>query len=1004
MALLDSTCADDPSLRSELLALIAAADEAPRFLSALATEVVAPAVDVAAAEAIPEDLPPSTADAPTRAMTGSRVRHYEVLAPLGAGGMGIVHRGRDTKLGRDVALKFLSAERFADLSARQRLLREARAVSSLDDPHVCALHAIEETDDGGICLVMGLCAGGTLRDRLRLGPLSAQSAVSIATQLASGLASAHRRQIIHRDLKPANVGFTDMDVAKILDFGVAVRLGAEDTVSAFGTSSFAGTLPYTAPELLRGQAPNAQTDLWALGVVMYEMLCGRRPFLAATDAALLFTILEGEPPPLERTDGEHIPEAVGTLVRDLLAKNPAARPTDAEAVLARLRTLDGPWPTGPAAVATETPRRREGGFSRRTTAGLLVGIGVAAIALLYMRKPASADSGNSGRAASVSQPLPTLAVLPFAVRGGTDLEYLREGMVDLLTPAFDATGLVRGIDPNAVIGASRPVTETLLDSASARKLAEQVGAGRYVVGSVVRTGSELSLRATLYRADGMETARALVVTRGADGMLDGVESLVRQLAAAELRAPGDTMAALATSMTPSSRALRAYLDGERELRDARPAAAVVQFSNAVAADSLFALAWYRLARAARWSEVDSLNAIATQRAYALLATLPLRLQQVVRGYHALRFGNPAEAERQFRQIVADYPTDVDAWMLLGETLFENNPYVGRSTSEATPAFQRVMQLDPRNREVTVYLMELAARADQHGKLDTLFSMYFSPNSAGEQPGIRETYLALHARRVRQADHAISDPASAHMALLRAGSAPSDLRAARSYATVLTASTTVTAMRVDGLLALASLDLAQGRSESAGRVWRQAALLDPAATLWHRAMSMTAPRVIVPDDTVRAVLRLLDGAPVGDTTIISRSEQRALQIYLRGLLSLRLGDTASLERGERELARMRPVNRIAEPLRQALRGHRARARGDFPGALAAFEQCDVALPPSVRSRVPALAQYADRLARSEVLQGLNRTAEADRWASSLRDGSAVWGAPFFATTPEARARP
>jgi tetratricopeptide (TPR) repeat protein len=483
-------------------------------------------------------------------------------------------------------------------------------------------------------------------------------------------------------------------------------------------------------------------------------------------------------------------------------------------------------------------------------------------------------------------------------------------------------------------------------------------------------------------------------------MFAGIESLVRTLSAAELRAPGDTIAALAAATTSSTRALRAYLDGERELRDARPAAAVAHFTMAVEADSSFALAWYRLARAARWSDVDSLNARATERANALSASLPLRMQQVVRAYHALRFGAPVVAERQFRQIVADYPTDVEAWMLLGETLFENNPLVGRSSSEAGPAFQRVMALDPRNREVTVYLMELAARAEQRGLLDTLFSMYFRPNSAGEQPGIRETYLALHARRVRGEFRAIADPVSAHIALRRAGSRPSDLDAARRYAVVLTDPTVSAPLRVDGLLALASLDVASGNLASAERHWRDAAVVDPSSSLLHRATSMAAPRIAVPEDSLRAVrTQLMTAAGWPDERVLSRTEYRTVRLYLAGLLSLRLRDTLTLAEAQRALTQAPSSDRLATPLGFALAGHRAKAQGDLSVALAAFERSDVALPVRTRSRVPALAQHADRLARADLLQQLQRPDDASKWYAALRDGPAVWGAPYFVGMPD-----
>lgn len=1005
----DQVCHGEPQLRAELCALLESAERASDYLSSLAHDVLAPVLDAAVSSS--ESLPtPIVVNELPRHLNGTRVRHYEVLEPLGSGGMGIVYRGRDTRLGRDVALKFLSASTFADPNARQRLIREARAVSSLDNPYVCAMHAIEETDDDGICLVMNYCAGGTLRDLLRAGPLSVTRAVEICTQLAKGLASAHQRHIIHRDLKPANVGFSDNDTAKLLDFGVAVRVVDDETVSLIGSRGFAGTVAYCAPELLHGAPPTVQSDLWALGVVLYEMLSGRRPFASTMEDALVFSIMSDAPAPISRADGSSIPEPLTALLAELLSKDPAARPERAEVVVARLELLSqDPSHSGAQRRPEASSTPHAGTALARVRWVLVAALAVIVVGAAWLLDRSPTLNPSTTSAAPTMTVLPTLAVLPFVIRGGDDLEYLHDGMVDLLTPAFDATGLVRGIDPNAVVTATTQsadaASDIALDSAKARAIAAKVGASRYVVGSVVRAGSRVTLRATLYQQSGQEMARASVDVNDVSALFAGVEALVRQLVAAELRAPGDSIAALAAATTTSSRALRAYLDGERELRDARPAAAVTSFSAAVAADSTFALAWYRLARAARWSDVDSLNAVAVQRANALAGTLPLRAQQLVQGYHALRFGNPLVAERQFRQIVRDYPTDVDAWMLLGETLFENNPYVGRSSSEAIPVFQRVMQLDPRNREVTVYLMELASRTRNTGWLDTLFLMYFSPNSAGEQPGIRDTYLALHARRVRGVRQDITDPVSAHTALRRIGLDSVDLAAAPRLARILTTPSASRAVQLDGWLALASLAAAAGQWSEASAHWEQAAKLSVAASLFHRAMCFAAPGVTLPADTLRTVLRqLMTNRDTLQGSALSIDEQRSLQSYLAGLVALRLGDMAAFAQMQRSLARTASGDRLASPLSEALAGHRALQRGELASALAAFERSDVAVPLRVRVQVPALSQYADRWARAAVLRALDRPVDAERWFTALRDGASVWGAPYLLPSVHAALKP
>ncbi len=1015
LAYLDATYSTDVALRTELESLIAAHDGAEEFLDEFHSDVVQLALTLGAPHARRDDGDDGPA-IPSPITPGDRIRHFVVHERLGSGGAGVVYRGRDTLLERDVAIKFLAPRLGGDPAARARLVKEAQAASRLDDPHVCPIHAVETTADGGLCIVMAYCAGGTLRDRLRRGPLAPADATVIARHLARGLASAHAAGIVHGDIKPANVGFGEGDVARLLDFGVAVH--AHEVLAAGASRGLSGTLPYLAPELWRGAAHDPRTDVWALGVTFFEMVTGRRPYTGTDAGAIADAIISAPLPPLLYSDGMAPSPEFERLISRMLSPSPGDRPADGAAVLAALdvasaavvpepladesapaaRTSAAP-PASDRLVASLAPRRRRS----------LVIAGVAAVALaisawaITTSPPRSNAASPAVEVARSDVPLSTIAVLPFTTRGGRDIEYLGDGMVDLLTPVFDGTGLVRGIDPNTVIGAAGETRAGVVDSAAARAIAATVRADRYVVGSVVRSGTTLVFRATLRRIDGREVGRAQTTVVDSTAMTAGVDALVRQLIATELLAPGDTIAGIAAATTTSTRALRAYLDGERELRDARPAAAVANFQAAVSADSLFALAWYRLARAARWSEVDSLSRAAAQRAFALAASLPQRQQSLVRAYHTLRFGSARLAERQFAQIVRDYPTDVEAWMLLGEVQFGSNPYYGRPLAESAESFQRVMALDPRNREVTVYLMDLAANANRIGQLDTLFSMYFSPNSAGEQPGIRATYLALHSRRTR-GDGAASvpadmrdDPALARVALQRVGSDARDRAAARSFARILT---TAPATRVEGLRALATLDVASGDWTSAVTHFRNVELVDPDAALEHRALLVLSPSVRLSADTLRVLRDALQRSPRArslDTgSDLTASERDDMHQYLIGVLSVCLGDSVAVVAAMRTLsASGASGSRIGAPLASAITGHWQLRSGNTAGAMTAFEQGIPDLPARLRQQHPALGQHLDRLARADALLRLGRRAEARQWYHSLREGPGLSGAPFVA---------
>ncbi|MES1243223.1 MAG: tetratricopeptide repeat protein [Acidobacteriota bacterium] len=258
---------------------------------------------------------------------GASVGHFEILERLGGGGMGVVYKARDLRLGRLVALKFMAPTRQDSQEARVRFLREAQAVAALDHPNVCTLYEIGEEEDGRIFLAMALCPGETLRERLRRGPLPPREAVQIALQIADGLAAAHARGIVHRDIKPANLLLCD-GVVKIIDFGVA-RLDDHTSITREGVA--VGTLSYTAPEHLFGGEPGPESDLWSLGVVLYESIAGRLPFQARTLPEMVVALLKKSPAPLEGVSPE-----LCRIVARALTRSPRERYQSAEEMQADL--------------------------------------------------------------------------------------------------------------------------------------------------------------------------------------------------------------------------------------------------------------------------------------------------------------------------------------------------------------------------------------------------------------------------------------------------------------------------------------------------------------------------------------------------------------------------------------------------------------------------------------------------------------------------------------------
>ena len=220
-------------------------------------------------------------------VVGETVSHYRILEELGGGAMGVVYKAQDTRLKRLVALKFLPPALTRDPDAKQRFVQEAEAASALDDPHVCTIYDIDQTDDGRVFIAMACYEGETLKKHIQRGPLPIERVIAFATQIARGLAAAHDAGIVHRDIKPANVMITTRGEVKIVDFGIAKLTGADLTT----TGSSLGTVAYMAPEQFHGLA-DARADLWALGVVLHEMLTGRRPFEGRDDVTVMNAIAE----------------------------------------------------------------------------------------------------------------------------------------------------------------------------------------------------------------------------------------------------------------------------------------------------------------------------------------------------------------------------------------------------------------------------------------------------------------------------------------------------------------------------------------------------------------------------------------------------------------------------------------------------------------------------------------------------------------------------------------
>jgi eukaryotic-like serine/threonine-protein kinase len=610
-------------------------------------------------------------------MIGKTISRYRILEQVGAGGMGVVYRAHDEQLERDVAIKVLPPGMLADAAARRRFRKEALSLARVNFPSIATIHEFGSEDDVDF-LVTEYIPGTTLDTKLHGGGLPQQEVVQLGIQLAQGLAAAHQHGIVHRDLKPGNLRITPDGRLKILDFGLAQFAPQvselAQTVTLTKSAELTGTLPYMAPEQLKGEPADPRSDLWAAGAVLYEMTTGKRPFPQNNSALLINSILN-EQPAAPRAQAPGIAANLENVILKALEKDPARRYQSAVEMCVDLERILHPSThgTGADAASPETKQSEAAVVPAKVWVSALVALVLLGLLVgAYFMRMGAPGRTVTPTTSVVVPGRKSVAVWGFKnLSGKPEQNWLSDALSEMLTAELSAGDKLKTIAGENVARTKADLALPDSESMSAQTLSgiyQRLGNNLLVLGSYIDIGGQIRVDLRVQDTAKGETVATLSASEPDAKLLDLVKDLGAQLRAkcGAGAITGEEAAAVRASQPGTADAARLYVEGVAKLRAFDNLGARQLLEQAVSAEPGNALAHLALARA--WGQLgyDAKAESEAKKAYELSRNFSRKEGLLIEAYYREATGEWDRAVELYKSLWTFYPDDLEYGLRLAD--------------------------------------------------------------------------------------------------------------------------------------------------------------------------------------------------------------------------------------------------------------------------------------------------------------------------------------------------